>query len=246
MEDTECAQLEAQFEQIGLLDALVVADDDLRKIEEMYPEFLDSVIYVPQRGKSDFSKLEPAEHLSESLAAAVRKILSNIYEKPERGLGIYLGKNGQFLQGILAGRARKKQAEFLGYLAREKAKGDDIYTFLLHKFENLELTDKTFDKGDFDLQEYTNLSFGVYHGEVLDVKLLFSKELAQEASQYNFHPTQKIKQKADGTVEVNFKASGDKSIIWHVFKWGSGCKILAPKSLKDEYTKYLKECLENN
>ena len=131
-------------------------------------------------------------------------------------------------------------------IAREKAKGDDIYTFLLHKFENLELTDKTFDKGDFDLQEYTNLSFGVYHGEVLDVKLLFSKELAQEASQYNFHPTQKIKQKADGTVEVNFKASGDKSIIWHVFKWGSGCKILAPKSLKDEYKKYLKECLENN
>jgi len=131
-------------------------------------------------------------------------------------------------------------------IAREKAKGDDIYTFLLHKFENLELTDKTFDKGDFDLQEYTNLSFGVYHGEVLDVKLLFSKELAQEASQYNFHPTQKIKQKADGTVEVNFKASGDKSIIWHVFKWGSGCKILAPKSLKDEYKKYLKKCLENN
>ena len=131
-------------------------------------------------------------------------------------------------------------------IAREKAKGDDIYTFLLHKFENLELTDKTFDKGDFDLQEYTNLSFGVYHGEVLDVKMLFSKELAQEASQYNFHPTQKIKQKADGTVEVNFKASGDKSIIWHVFKWGSGCKILAPKSLKDEYKKYLKECLENN
>ena len=126
LEDTECAQLEAQFEQIGLLDALVVADDDLRKIEEMYSEFLDSVIYVPQRGKSDFSKLEPAEHLSESLAAAVRKILSNIYEKPERGLGIYLGKSGQFLQGILAGRARKKQAEFLGYLAREKAKAQKI------------------------------------------------------------------------------------------------------------------------
>ena len=61
-------------------------------------------------------------------------------------------------------------------VAREKAKGDGIYNYLLHKFENLKLTDKTFDKGNFDLQEYTNLSFGVYHGEILEVELLFSQE----------------------------------------------------------------------
>ena len=136
--------------------------------------------------------------------------------------------------------------EKLYLVAREKAKGDDIDTFLLHKFEKLELIEKTFDKAGFDLQEYTNQSFGVYHGEILNVKLLFDKELAPEASQYNFHPTQKIKTNDDGTVEVSFKASGDKSIIWHVFKWGSDCKILAPKSLKDEYRKYLQECLDNN
>ena len=130
-------------------------------------------------------------------------------------------------------------------VAREKAKGDGIYNYLLHKFENLKLTDKTFDKGNFDLQEYTNLSFGVYHGEILEVELLFSQELAQEASQFNFHPTQSGKWNADGTYTVNFKASGSKEIIWHVFKWGGGCKIIAPKSLQDEYREYLKENLDN-
>lgn len=130
-------------------------------------------------------------------------------------------------------------------VAREKAKGDGIYNYLLHKFEKLKLTDKTFDKGDFNLQEYTNLSFGVYHGEILEVELLFSQELAQEASQFNFHPTQSGKWNADGTYTVNFKASGSKEIIWHVFKWGGGCKIIEPKSLQDEYRKYLKENLDN-
>ncbi len=130
-------------------------------------------------------------------------------------------------------------------VAREKAKGDGIYNYLLHKFENLKLTDKTFDKGNFDLQEYTNLSFGVYHGEILEVELLFSQELAQEASQFNFHPTQSGRWNNDGTYTVNFKASGSKEIIWHVFKWGCGCKIIAPKSLQDEYRKYLKENLDN-
>ena len=130
-------------------------------------------------------------------------------------------------------------------VAREKAKGESIYTYLLHKFSELTLTDETFDKGDFNLQEYTNQSFGVYHGEVLDVELLFSKELAEEASKYNFHPTQNGKMNNDGSYTLTFKASGSKEIIWHVFRWGADCQIIAPTSLKDEYKKHLEESLNN-
>ena len=88
-------------------------------------------------------------------------------------------------------------------VAREKAKGDGIYNYLLHKFEQLKLTDQSFDKGDFDLQAYTNLSFGVFHGDILNVKLLFSPELAEEASKFNFHPTQSGKWNDDGTYCVS-------------------------------------------
>jgi predicted DNA-binding transcriptional regulator YafY len=130
-------------------------------------------------------------------------------------------------------------------VAREKAKGDGIYNYLLHKFTDFKLTDETFDKGDFDLQKYSSRSFGVYQGEVLSVKLLFNQELAEDASKYNFHPTQKGKYNEDGTYTVTFKASGSREIIWHVFKWGAGCKILSPKSLRDEYKKYLVENVEN-
>ena len=130
-------------------------------------------------------------------------------------------------------------------VAKEKVKGDGIYTYLLHKFEGLKLINKIFDKGDFDLQEYTNQSFGVYHGETLEVELLFSPELAPEAEKYNFHPPQEGKYNDNGTYTVTFKASGSLEIIWHVFKWGSGCKIIAPKLLQDEYKKYLEDCLKN-
>ncbi len=130
-------------------------------------------------------------------------------------------------------------------VAREKAKGDGIYNYLLHKFEDMKLSDETFEKGDFNLQEYSNRSFGIYQGELLNVKLLFNQKNAEEASKYNFHPTQKGKWNDDGTFTVTFKASGSREIIWHVFKWGSGCKILAPRSLRDEYIKYLRDNLEN-
>lgn len=130
-------------------------------------------------------------------------------------------------------------------VAREKAKGKDIYTFLLHKFSDLKLTNEIFDKKGFNLQEYTNLSFGVYHGEVLNVELLFDKELSQEASQYNFYPTQVGKFNDDGSYTLKFKASGSKEIIWHVFKWGSGCKIVKPATLNKQYKEYLTKVLNN-
>lgn len=171
--------------------------------------------------------LESLEVIREAVQHS--KIVTGIYHNKERliePLGMIYG-------------------EKIYLVAREKAKGDGIYNYLLHKFENLKLMDKTFDKGNFDLQEYTNLSFGVYHGEILEVELLFSQELAQEASQFNFHPTQSGKWNNDGTYTVNFKASGSKEIIWHVFKWGCGCKIISPKSLQDEYREYLKENLDN-
>lgn len=160
-------------------------------------------------------------------------------------------QNSKVVTGIY--HDKKRTIEPLGMIygekiyliAREKKKGEEIYTYLLHKFEDLELTDKTFDKQDFNLQEYTNLSFGIYHGEMLDVKLSFDKEVAEDALKYNFHPTQKVKQEDDGTVTVKFKASGSREIIWHVFKWGEHCKILSPKSLKNDYKTYLKECLNN-
>ena len=171
--------------------------------------------------------LEALEIIREAVQHS--KIVTGIYHNKERliePLGMIYG-------------------EKIYLVAREKTKGDGIYNYLLHKFENLKLTDKTFDKGNFDLQEYTNLSFGVYHGEILEVELLFSQELAQEASQFNFHPTQSGRWNNDRTYTVNFKASGSKEIIWHVFKWGGGCKIVAPKLLQDEYREYLKENLDN-
>lgn len=155
-------------------------------------------------------------------------------------------------EGIYHGKKRLIEplgmiyGEKIYLVAKEKAKGDGIYNYLLHKFEDLKLTDDSFDKGDFNLQEYTKQSFGVYHGEILDVKLLFSPDLANEAKEFNFHPTQKLKLQQDGSLIVEFKASGSLEIIWHVFKWGKGCRIMSPKSLQEEYKKYLNDCLQNN
>lgn len=129
-------------------------------------------------------------------------------------------------------------------IAGEKEKGTIPYCYILHKLSDVKITRETFDKGDFNLEEYSKVSFGVYHGEVYDVKLLFSKEVADDVLNYNFHSTQKIKQNEDGTVTVKFKASGEYEMIWHLFRWGTNVRILSPKSLKKQYIEHLTKALE--
>lgn len=120
------------------------------------------------------------------------------------------------------------------------------YVYSLHKLSDIKLTNETFDKGDFDIREYANTSFGVYHNEVMKVELLFSPDAAEDVLNYNFHPTQKVKQNEDGSVTVKFKASGELEILWHIFKWGDSVKIVAPTKLKKMYIEYLENVLKTN
>lgn len=130
-------------------------------------------------------------------------------------------------------------------VAKEDGKGDKIYHFALHKFKNLSVSYNKFKPQEFNLKEYSQKSFGVYQGEVYNVKLRFIPEAAEDASNYNFHPTQKGKYNEDGSYTVTFSASGDKHIMWNLFKWGYAVEILAPAKLKKEYKNYIDEIRKN-
>ena len=54
------------------------------------------------------------------------EILSNIYEEEGKTQGICFGADGSFRQGILAGKAHKQAAEYVGYLARKRRKEQKI------------------------------------------------------------------------------------------------------------------------
>lgn len=127
LDRTSCARLEAQLQRMGILDALVVSAGDVQKIRERCPAFLDTVLYVEERGTSDFSGLVVDEGLETGLQEAVAGILSNIYEKTGKEQGIYLGRDGCFRQGVLAGRADKAgEAEYVGKLARKRRREQRI------------------------------------------------------------------------------------------------------------------------
>lgn len=154
LSETDCAQLESQLENMGILDALVAAEEDVEKIVKTCPHFLDAIVFAKEKGTSNFQKLVINEELDKGIQKSAQKILSHIYDasdaqkqnngNSQRGEqerkkytdvysfhleshnGIYLGANGMYAHGLLLGCAYKKEAEFLGRLARAKKKAQKI------------------------------------------------------------------------------------------------------------------------
>jgi len=87
-------------------------------------------------------------------------------------------------------------------------------------------------QGDFDLDSYATLSFGVFQEKPHNVVLRFASEIAEEVTTFQFHPTQTITRGADGSITVRFRAGGLREMAWHLFTWGNTITIVAPEVLK--------------
>ena len=226
-------------EDIALLENLKKTCDNLSQAE------IENIVIKMKALKHKFTKIddEKIELILQSEGYAIRQTQNFKVDLAQVSVIRQAIKEKKKLQAEYHDKIRILEPLGLIYgekvhlIARESQKGE--YNYVLHKLKNVKLTNETFDSKDFNLQEYSQKSFGVYFGEIYDVKLKFIPEAAEDVMNYNFHPTQKINLQDDGSVIVTFKASGDKHIMWNLFKWGNSVEILAPKELKYKYRQYL-------
>ena len=127
-----------------------------------------------------------------------------------------------------------------------KAKREGIKTFRLPEIDRVETVPGIFKPpSDFDLEDFTQQSFGMFHGgDALDVVWRFKPSVAEEASKFAFHPTQTTEREKDGSLLVRFRAKGDVEMCWELMTWGNDVEILAPDRLKDTYTTLVDELVE--
>jgi predicted DNA-binding transcriptional regulator YafY len=113
-------------------------------------------------------------------------------------------------------------------------KANKIALFRLPNIEEVKLNGAPFVRDEaFSLRAFAEQSFGVYQEEPVEVKWRFSPEAAAAAEEFLFHPSQKMKKRADGSLDVTFRAGGLLEMAWHLCCWGDKVEVLEPKSLAD-------------
>ncbi len=131
--------------------------------------------------------------------------------------------------GLLLGTRR--------YLVARPSCGDGrMRRFRLDRIEAAEITTRSFARDpDFDFAEFAAQAFGSFHSdsEYGPVAWRFTPEAAPTARQFVFHPHQEMIEGTDGTLTVQFVASGHLEMAWHLYQWGNQVEVLAPDSLRE-------------
>jgi predicted DNA-binding transcriptional regulator YafY len=83
-----------------------------------------------------------------------------------------------------------------------------------------------------DLSAYARRSFGAFQEDPVEVVWRFSPEVAAEAQQFLFHPSQTFKIRADGSLDVAFRAGSLLEMMWHLVTWGDAVTVVRPLHLR--------------
>jgi len=111
-------------------------------------------------------------------------------------------------------------------------KANKIALFRLPNIEEARPLDVSFvrDPG-FSLKDFAERSFGVFQEDQVDVVWRFAPTAAAAAEEFLFHPSQKMRRRPDGSLEVRFRAGGLLEMAWHLYSWGDHVEILEPEAL---------------
>jgi predicted DNA-binding transcriptional regulator YafY len=132
------------------------------------------------------------------------------------------------------------------YLVAEDPAARELRMFALSNVLEAEVLDGYFERDEeFDLQAWAARSFGVYQEDPIDVVWRFSPEAADDAAEYQFHPSQETEREPDGSLLVRFRAGGLREMCWHAFEWRGQLQILEPPELREELTRMLEETLRS-
>lgn len=109
---------------------------------------------------------------------------------------------------------------------------EDWRTFAVQRIRSVEELDETFDvDASFDLAAFVRKGFGVYHGPVHHVVVDFAADVAYLAEERQYHPTQSLRRRADGTLRLTMDAAGIDEIAAWIAGFGGRIVPVAPPEL---------------
>jgi proteasome accessory factor B len=128
------------------------------------------------------------------------------------------------------------------YLFAEDLERRQLRTFALPRMRKVKLTTKGFRRpADFSITQILSGSFGVYSsGKKQRIRIQFDPFAARLVAERKWHESQRVQQKADGSIVLELELGGLEEIERWILSWSKHALVLAPKELaariRDEAT----------
>ena len=108
-----------------------------------------------------------------------------------------------------------------------------VRTFAVDRIRSATATDEGFEiPASVDLKGFLQDSFGIFQGPPVTVRIRFFKSVAGYIRERVWHPSQQLREAADGGVIFTATVAGIEEISHWVLRWGAGARVLAPEALR--------------
>lgn len=122
------------------------------------------------------------------------------------------------------------------YLIARDIENDRAYRrYRMDRITSAKITGQSFARDpEFSLDDFAVQAFGSYHSDAEHGRVVwrFAPSAAAVARAFEFHPTQHMMEEPDGSLRVEFTASGWIEMVWHLYQWGDQVEIVEPEDLR--------------
>jgi proteasome accessory factor B len=121
------------------------------------------------------------------------------------------------------------------YLVARNTGNGRIETFALSRCRSMVGMGQGFERpAGFDARSFFRDGFGISQAEqAWQVRLLFAKEVATYVRERVWHPSQELRERRDGRLEVRLETSGRKELTRWILSWMPHVRVLAPRELRE-------------
>jgi predicted DNA-binding transcriptional regulator YafY len=113
---------------------------------------------------------------------------------------------------------------------------EGLRTFALDRVKWLRVQDELRFRypSDFDLQAHLARGWQLGgEGEIEEVVVRFDPKRAAWISGSQWHPTQKIEHRPDGSILFRVTISGNEEMLYWILSFGGDAEVLSPQTLRD-------------
>ena len=106
--------------------------------------------------------------------------------------------------------------------------------FAVERIRELKMLAARFEvRPGFDAEEYLRNSWGMIQGELVTVKVVFSKSVARYVRDRLWHPSQKISDLPDGRLDVTMRVADTLEVRRWILGYGPEAEVIDPASLRE-------------
>ena len=129
-------------------------------------------------------------------------------------------------------------------LALNRAAGR-LETFALSRCDSMSGTGEYFTPpAGFDARAFFKDAFGISQAKKpWRVRLLFAREVATYIRERTWHPSQRLRARRDGSLELRLTISGRKELTRWVLSWMPHVRVLAPPELRERVRQRMRQGL---